>query len=186
MTSGLSCAHLSPAGPACSAIRSIIKNRVCSICGGDGLGFEDVVHHLGVLDGTLKGGGKTLLLGRSGFGSLKDTLKSMQGKNPETNQWYMSLSAKNKTLVEDLAKMIVMQREGQAKLKTMLDATDDLPHNIDLAQMNTLYGTDISNYKDVEDKFNHLEKGKFVTSTQTWSQLVSPGHKSIPGHCWSH
>ena len=161
VTFGLSCAHLSPAGPACSAIGSIIQDRVCSICGGDGLGFEDVVHHLGVLDVTLEGGGKTLLLRRSGFGSLKDTLKSMQGKNPETNQWYMSLSAKNKTLVEDLAKMIVMQREGQAKLKTMLNATDDLPHNIDLAQMITLYGTDISNYKDVEDKFNHLEKGKF-------------------------
>ena len=148
VTFGLGCALAVAAGPACGLVGEAIQGGACSSCGSGELGLEDVVNHLGGLEDIVG----------NGFASLEEEINHLGG---EMKEWFRTLSANDKKLVEGQAKLIFMQKQGLAKLDTILDATEALSYNLDLTQMITLYGRDISNLKNIEYKFARLEKGRF-------------------------
>ena len=159
VTFGLGCAVAVAAGPACALVGDAIKGGACSSCGSGQLGLEDVVNQLGGLEDTVEDGFASLedTVG-NGFASLEEEINHLGG---EMKEWFGTLSENEKKLVDGQAKLIFMQKQGLAKLDTILDATEDLSYNLDLTQMITLYGQDISNLKNIELKFARLEKGKF-------------------------
>ena len=165
-TFGLGCAAVAAAGPLCGLAGDVIKEKLCENCGKEGLGFNDVVNKLEDLDDTVEEGFQQLentVLG--GFSNIQEGLDGLEAGldrlGGEMNVWFGTLSANDKKLVEGQAKLIFMQKQGLAKLDTILDATEALSYNLDLTQMITLYGRDISNLKNIEYKFARLEKGRF-------------------------